>query len=93
MSQNIVVNGTITCDTAELGIFLEAVAEHIRLSRTEPGCIEFEIRQSADDPCRFLVAERFENRAAFEAHTTRTRASAGWGKTRHMPRDFVIKTS
>ena len=93
MSRNIFVDPTITYEAAELGMFLEAVAEHVRLSRTEPGCIEFEIRQSADDPCRFLVAERFENRAAFEAHTTRTRASAWWGKTRHMPRDFVIKTS
>ncbi len=93
MSQNIVVNGTITCEEAELGIFLEAVAEHIRLSRTEPGCIEFEIRQSADNACTFLVSERVETRAAFEAHKARTRASAWWRKTQRLPRDLVIRTS
>ena len=93
MSRNVVVNGTINCEAAEIGMFLAAAAKHIRLSRAEPGCTEFEISQSTDDRCTFLFSERFENRAAFEAHTTRTRASAWWGTTKHMPRDRVIKTS
>ena len=93
MSQNTVITGTITCEAADLEMFLAAVAEHKRLSRAEPGCIEFEISQSAVDPCSFLVSERFENRAAFDAHTIRTRTSAWWAKTRHMPRDLVIKNA
>ena len=91
MPQNIVIDGTISCKAAELDMFLAAVAAHLRLSRAEPGCIEFEICQSAHDACTFLVAERFESRAAFEAHTARTRASVWWSKTRHMARDLVIR--
>jgi len=37
------------------------------------------------------VAESFANRAAFDAHQTRTRASAWFAATRHIPRDFRVR--
>jgi len=36
--------------------------------RQEPGNQEFTVYQRAEDPCRFLVFERYVDRAAFEAH-------------------------
>ncbi len=87
---NIVINGTITCTPDERNAFVIAVAEHIRLTRTEPGNIEFDITQSAPGSCIFLVSERFADAAAFEIHTKRTRASHWWEQTKHMPRDFEI---
>ena len=87
---NIVITGTIMCDAAQLDMFRAALDAHIRLSRAEPGCLRFEIRPAPDAPGTFLVAERFVDHAAFDAHTARTRASAWWAKTQHMARDLVI---
>lgn len=83
---NYVISGTITCAPDELDMFLAAVGEHEALTRAEAGCLEFSITQSAPGSCEFQVSERFVDKAAFDAHTARTRASAWWGKTKHIPR-------
>ncbi len=90
MSNNLIVTGSITCTLQELGMFAIIVTKHIALTRAEPGCIEFDIKQDAPGSCTFLIAERFVDRAAFESHTARTRASDWWGKTKHIPRDINI---
>lgn len=36
--------------------------------RQEPGNQEFTVYQRTEDPCRFLVFERYVDRSAFEAH-------------------------
>ncbi|MGR3291513.1 MAG: putative quinol monooxygenase, partial [Paracoccaceae bacterium] len=64
---NIVIHGTITCEPDDLAQLTEALAEHIRLSRAEPGNIMFDITQSEAGSCQFLVSERFVDRAAFDA--------------------------
>ena len=64
--------------------------EHMRLTRAEPGCLTFEISAS-DDPLTFEVMESFRDRAAFDAHQTRTRDSLWFEKTRHILRDFVVE--
>lgn len=71
-------------------MFSDAVAEHIALTRAEPGCIEFNIKPDAPGSCTFLISERFISRAAFESHTVRTRSSEWWGKTQHIPREIDI---
>ncbi|MEE9426579.1 MAG: antibiotic biosynthesis monooxygenase family protein [Paracoccaceae bacterium] len=83
---NYLINGTITCAPEELDMFLEAVTEHISLTRAEPGNISFDIKQSIPGSCKFLVSEQFNDQVAFEVHTVRTRASPWWNKTKHIPR-------
>ena len=74
----------------EVGIVLAHLDEHVRLSRAEPGCLTFALRQSDDDPCLFDLDETYEDRAALDAHRARTQASA-WGRaTRDMRRDIVV---
>lgn len=92
MTGNIVIGGTITCTPEDIDMVIERVKEHIRLTRLEAGCITFDITQSDDDPCVFKVSERFVDQAAFDAHSTRTRASVWWEKTKHFPRDMKITT-
>ncbi|MCB1328080.1 MAG: antibiotic biosynthesis monooxygenase [Maritimibacter sp.] len=55
-----------------------ALPEHISLTRAEPGCRAFDVTADASVPGRFLVAEVFDDRAAFDAHQARSRDSA-WG--------------
>lgn len=84
------LTGTLTCSQDDLEMLTEAVKVHIALTRAEPGCERFDVVQSADNPCAFEVNETFTDKAAFEAHQTRTRASEWWGKTEHIPRDFTM---
>jgi len=39
-----------------------------RLSRQEPGCLRFEVYHSQSDPNVFLLCERWESEAAWQAH-------------------------
>ncbi len=50
----------------------EVVAELLRrmtpLSRAEPGCLQYDVYQVADDPDTFFLFERYADEAALEAH-------------------------
>lgn len=84
------VTGTLTIPLAEQPRLLPLLHEHVRLSRAEPGCLAFDLTPRPDDPERFDLAERFRDRAAFEAHRTRSAASA-WGlATPHLERVLRI---
>ena len=83
------LTGTFRCAPEETASLCAAIPGHVALSRAEPGCLAFDIRQTAD-PCVFEVSERFCDEAAFAAHQARTRASAWWTITGRMPRDFEI---
>ncbi len=82
------LNGQLICtNDAEAGIVRAHVAEHIRLTRAEPGCLSFEVIAS-DDPLIWQVAETFRTRQDFEAHQARTRASDWFAATKDIRRDF-----
>ena len=84
------LTGQLICaDEGEAALVAAHLPDHIRLTRTEPGCLSFEVRQSAD-PLVWEVAEVFSDRAAFEAHQGRTAASA-WGQaTKGIERQYAI---
>lgn len=88
MTPRIRLTGVMTCPPEQAGPVRDALPEHIRLTRAEPGCLSFDVVETA--PGVFSVAELFENRAAFDAHQLRTRSS-GWFRTTHAyPRDYAI---
>jgi len=68
------------------------LAEHIRLTREEPGCISFNVVQT-DDPMIWQVEERFVDMASFQAHQLRAKASE-WGRqTQAIARNYTITKS
>jgi len=79
---------TQSCAPGEAGAVRAALPEHVRLTRAEPGCVSFDVTETA--PGVFAVSETFTDRAALGAHETRTRASAWWRITGHMARDFRL---
>lgn len=84
------LNGTLTCTTqAELDRVIGGVEQHVALTRSEPGCVSFEVVQTAD-PMVWSVAERFTDAAAFAAHQTRAGASRWAELTKGIARDYVI---
>ncbi|MDM7930669.1 antibiotic biosynthesis monooxygenase [Tabrizicola sp.] len=84
------VTGTLSCATLEEAAIVAALLpEHIRLSRAEPGCLDFSVTP-ATAPLIWELDETFTDRAAFEAHQTRTRASEWFRATAHLARDFQV---
>ncbi|MCV6587170.1 MAG: antibiotic biosynthesis monooxygenase [Marinibacterium sp.] len=68
----------------------DALAEHIRLTRAEPGCLAFDVTEDPDHPGRFAVAERFVDAAAFAAHQARAGAS-DWARiTDGIARHYTV---
>lgn len=85
------LTGQLICaDATEAAIVRAHVAEHIRLTRAEPGCLSFEVIAS-DDPLIWQVAETFRSMPDFEAHQTRTRASDWFTATKAIRRDFQVE--
>ncbi|AJE46941.1 putative quinol monooxygenase [Celeribacter indicus] len=89
----IVLTGTLSCAPDEVEGVLALLPDHIRQSRAEPGCLDFELWQDELTPTEFHVSEVFRDEAAFEAHQERMRGS-DWGRvTAHMRRDFRTSTA
>lgn len=90
MARRVTLSGQLKCSKKAQAALVEAhLPDHIRLTLAEPGCISFEVRQSAD-LLVWEVAEVFSDRAAFEAHQARAAASA-WGQaTKGIERKYVI---
>jgi quinol monooxygenase YgiN len=89
--RGVTLTGFIELPPAERPLLLPLLAEHVRLTRAEPGCLAFEITESAERPGWYAVSEHFRDAAAFEAHQARAAASP-WGEaTRHLRRDFHRK--
>ncbi|APZ54755.1 putative quinol monooxygenase [Salipiger abyssi] len=82
------LTGTMTCPPERAEAVRAALPEHIRLTRAEPGCLHFDVTETA--PGRFEVFERFADRAAFDAHQARAGASDWARVTAGCPRDYEI---
>lgn len=83
----VTLTGTLTAG-AEAPAVRAALPEHIRLSRAEPGCLQFDVTEEPGGV--FRITERFADRAAFDAHQARTRASDWWRITAHLPRNYTL---
>lgn len=62
---NVILTVQNVTDTEEIRGHL---AELGKLSREEPGCLRFEVYHSQSEPQVFLLCERWESEAAWQAH-------------------------
>lgn len=53
---------------SDIGQVSRWLAEHARRSRSEPGCLRFELYQSNLDPHAFFILEAWESQAALDVH-------------------------
>lgn len=91
MTGTVSLSGWISVSAEELARLEPLLEEHVRLTRAEPGCLAFSVVPNPADPGRLDVAERFSDRAAFEAHQARTAASRWGAATRHLARHYRIE--
>ena len=84
------VKGRLVCRTpAEAAAVRRHLPAHIAATRAEPGCLSFDVAPT-DDPLVWQVQETFVHRAAFDAHQTRTQASAWAAATAGIPREYTV---
>ncbi|MEH6361319.1 MAG: antibiotic biosynthesis monooxygenase [Amylibacter sp.] len=88
--KNIHLQGHLDVPSERMDAVLSAVTDHIALTHAEEGCLSFEVTPCSDVQGRFLVAETFKNRAAFDQHQARTKASPWANITAGLPRDYKI---
>lgn len=62
---NVILNVKAAEDVAKVS---ELLGEAGRLSRTEPGCLHFEVCHSTSDPMTFMLIERWESEQAWQDH-------------------------
>ncbi len=91
MPREVTLTGFIVVPAGDRATLLPLLDEHIRLTRAEPGCLAFSVTETAPGSGTFTVAERFRDRAAFEAHQARS-TSSNWGAaTRHLQRSYTVE--
>lgn len=85
---SVTLTGRLICaNDSEAALVRAHLPEHLRLTRAEPGCLRFDV--TPIDPLTWQVDEEFTDRAAFDAHQTRTRASEWFRQTATIRRDFT----
>lgn len=75
---------------SDLEMVKSELKNHINLTLDEPGCILFKVTQNDSDPCRFDVYEEFKDKASFELHQARVKASH-WGEVSvNVERHYIV---
>ena len=82
--------GQLICETEQEAERVRLhLAEHLRLTRAEAGCLHFSITPTVN-PLIWEVREIFRDRAAFNAHQARTAGSFWARATVGIRRDYRI---
>ena len=86
----VILKGFILIPEAELELVKNELVNHKQLTLEEQGCITFRVTENIKNPLRFEVYEEFIDKAAFEEHQKRLKASK-WGKvTANVTRNYEI---
>jgi len=64
----IIVTGSILAKTETLDKLLALSLEHVRRSRSEPGCFAHALHQDAENPLLLVFVEEWSDRTALAAH-------------------------
>jgi len=64
----VIVAGHFVVDPADQAAFVAGREEAMRLTRTEPGCLEYVMAADPVDPGRVVLYERWADQAALDAH-------------------------
>ena len=64
----ILVTGNILANADNLEEILTLSLEHVRRSRTEPGCLAHAVHQDVENPMRLVFVEQWADHAALAAH-------------------------
>ncbi len=67
-ARKVLVTGSIQAKPERIDELLALSLEHVRRSRSEPGCLSHAVHRDAEDPLRLVFVEEWADRAALLAH-------------------------
>jgi autoinducer 2-degrading protein len=86
----VTLSGHIEVPREDLDVVLAKLPNHIELTHQEAGYITFTVTRDSANPQRFEVYEEFTDKATFEKHQARVKASH-WGEvTKNVERLYTI---
>lgn len=86
----ITLSGHIEVPKKDLNAVLAELPNHIALTHQEAGCNAFTVVRDSNNPQHFDVYEEFTDKAAFEKHQARVKASH-WGEiTKNVERFYTV---
>ncbi len=68
MSSEITILAHFRAKPETLAALDAALGALVTATRQEPGCLAYDLHVALDDPCRFVLVERWRDAAALEAH-------------------------
>ena len=68
VGRKVVVTGSIKARPEHIDRLLALSLEHVRRSRTEPGCLAHAVHRDVEDPLRLVFVEEWADRSALLAH-------------------------
>jgi len=72
----VIVGGTFEMEPGQREVFLASRLEMIRISRAEPGCLEYTYSADPIEAGRVVLFERWEDHESLDAHIEALRARA-----------------
>ena len=89
----ILLDGHMDVPADPLAAVEAALADHVRLTHAEPGCLFFSVTPCGEIAGRFIVSEIFADEAGFALHQARGAASPWAEVTKDIPRQYEIRTA
>ena len=86
----LVLKGYIVVAEEDLAAVEAALPEHSALTRQEPGCLKFEVKQDPDNQSVFNIYEEFVDNAAFQAHKQRMKNTRWVAVAANVERHYEI---
>jgi quinol monooxygenase YgiN len=81
----VIVGGTFEFDPDTRDLFLASRTEMMRVSRAEPGCLEYTFAADPLDPGRVVLFERWTDQDALDSHLVIRRADTRSSSTDVVP--------
>jgi len=86
----LILKGHIVVAEEDLAAIKKALPEHSKLTKQEPGCLKFEIKQDPENENIFNVHEEFVDSDAFAAHKLRMKNTEWTAAAVNVERYFKI---
>lgn len=86
----VILKGYIVVPEDELKAVKSELSNHVFITKSETGCVVFQVSQRLDNPNVFDVYEEFEDDYSFDLHQDRVKSSA-WGQiTKNVQRHYKV---
>jgi quinol monooxygenase YgiN len=90
ITAKVILEGYIIISDEDLPVVLRELPIHIQKTKSESGCLVFNVQQQKENPNKFMVYEEFIDQTAFEFHQSRVKCSDLGTVTKNVQRHYKV---